>query len=342
MDLNIEIDVKIEAILISCDESIANVNIGSNYTIIKMKQNELPFIDNIIDARGNLNTDYFPSRIIEQDGYGDIVSFMCLQKEDKFTVPAPEIKAGISYSDKDLDQSEYLEKYQDKEFEYLNTIISLLQIFKNGNIGLKEIFFTFTYKPLGFVANTHNMTINIKDANTIKQDAFILSEQETVDCNLFIHNYFETEFIVMKNIIDEYTFGLKQIDKATGFEQFTTALEMIFLEKNQQSKKEVLSKRVSALLGTSNAEITALYNKMKSFYRFRSESLHEGDGTNITVTELDELEDITRMVLNKYLAICSNAIASNPCVTWDKIKETQIITLKSLVVTLIRSGILPT
>jgi len=341
MDSHIEVDVKIGAILLSCDESVANVNIGRNYTIVKMKQNDLPFLNNIIDARGHLNTDYFPSRIIEQDESGDIVSFMCLQKEDKFTVPAPQIKAGIRYSDKDLDQSEYLEKYKDNEFEYLNTIISLLQIFKKGNIGLKEIFFTFTYKTLGFIGNTNNMTVVIKDANTIKQDVFSLSVQESVDCDLFIRNYKGTEFILMKNIIDEYTFGLKQIDKATGFEQFTTALEMIFLEKNQQGKKDVLSKRVSALLGTCNAEITALYNKMKNFYRFRSESLHEGDGTNITITELDELEDITRMAINKYLVACSNAIANNPSVTWDKIKEAGIISLKNLVITLISSGVLP-
>lgn len=341
MNSNIEVDVKIGAILLFCDESIANINFGRNYTIVRMKQDNISFIGDILDARGRLNTNYFPSRIIEQDGYQETVSFMCLQKEDKFTVPALQIKAGIHNLNKDFDRSEYLEKYKEDEFEYLNTIMSLLQIFKKGNIGFKKIFFTFTYKTLGFINNINNITNDINDANTIKQTVYSLSDQESKDCNLFTSNYYGNGFILMKNIIDKYTFGLKQIEKATGFEQFTTALEMIFLEKNQQGKKEVLSKRVSVLLGNNNSEITALYNKMINFYRFRSESLHEGDGTNITAIELDELEDITRKAIQKYLVICFNTTKNNPSVTWDEIKDAQIVSLKNQVVTQVSCGILP-
>jgi len=341
MDSNIEVDVKIGAILLFCDENIANVNFRRNYSIVKMKQDNFPFIGNILDARGHLSANYFPSRIIEQDGYKEIVSFMCLQKEDKFTVPAQQIKAGTHNLNEDLGQSEYLKKYEEDEFEYLNTIMSLLQIFKKGNIGFKEIFFTFKYKTLGFISTINDMTIDINDANTIKQTVYSLSEQESKDCNLFTSNYYGNGFILMKNIIDKYTFGLKQIEKATGFEQFTTALEMIFLEKNQQGKKEVLSKRVSALLGNSNSEITALYNKMINFYRFRSESLHEGDGTSISATELDELEDITRKAIQKYLVLCSNTTKNNPFVTWDEIKNAQLVSLKNQVVTLVSCGVLP-
>ena len=36
-----------------------------------------------------------------------------------------------------------------------------------------------------------------------------------------------------------------------------------------------------------------------NFYRFRSESLHEGNDSNITDTELHDLENITREVLKK-------------------------------------------
>lgn len=340
MDSYIEVGVKIGAILLSSDESIANVNFGRDYKVVKIKQDGIPFLDNIIDVRGQLNTDYFLSRIIEKDGYGNIVSFMCLKKEDKFTVPVPQFRAGIRYSDmkKILDRSEYLIKYKDNELKYLNSIISLLQIYKKGNIGLREIFFTFKYGILGSI-NSENIKVVNADVNTIKQNVFSLSEKDVANCNLFIRNYYGTELALMKDTINEFTFGQKQIDEATGFEQYITALEMILLEKNTNMIKETLSKRVSALLGTCDVEIKNLYKKMRKLYRLRSNSLHKG--MSITINELDELEDITRMVIKKYLAVCSNAIANNPSITWDEIKKAELISLKKRVKSLINSGVMP-
>lgn len=84
-----------------------------------------------------------------------------------------------------------------------------------------------------------------------------------------------------------------------------------------------------------------LYNKMKDFYRYRSESLHEGNGQNITVSELKDLEEIVRRVLVKYLGFCKVAIQTAPTVTWDIIKRDKISDLKNSVSTVISSGILP-
>lgn len=128
----------------------------------------------------------------------------------------------------------------------------------------------------------------------------------------------------MKDNIDEFVWGQAQVDMATGFEQFTTALEMTLLVPGQQGKKEVLSKRVAVLLETTSADMTALYTKMKAFYRYRSESLHEGDNQNITDTELLEMEEIVRRVLCKCLARCKAELVQNAAVTWDQIK-TQLI-----------------
>ena len=145
----------------------------------------------------------------------------------------------------------------------------------------------------------------------------------------------------MERIINEYTFGLKQIDLATGFEQFTTVLEMILLKENSPGKKEMLSKRTAALLGTNNLEITEIYSRMKEFYRFRSESLHEGNDENITPDEFIRLENITRRVIKKYLEYCFSSIENNSSITWAEIKDTQIARLISEVGTLIEGGCLP-
>ena len=116
---------------------------------------------------------------------------------------------------------------------------------------------------------------------------------------------------------------------------------MTLLAKGERGKKEALSKRVAVLLESDTQRIQDLYNKMKDFYRYRSESLHEGNGQNITVSELKDLEEIVRRVLVKYLGFCKVAIQTAPTVTWDIIKRDKISDLKNSVSTVISSGILP-
>ena len=134
---------------------------------------------------------------------------------------------------------------------------------------------------------------------------------------------------------------MEQTDEATGFEQYTTALEMTMLATGQQGKKQVLSKRTAVLLESNPADITALYNRMLDFYRFRSESLHEGDGQNITSAELLEMEGIVRRVIQKYLSYVSSRIALRPTVTWDELKTEKINDLKNDVQAAVSAGILP-
>lgn len=93
--------------------------------------------------------------------------------------------------------------------------------------------------------------------------------------------------------------------------------------------------------GEGKLTINYLGSQMKDFYRYRSESLHEGNGQNITVLELKDLEEIVRRVLVKYLEFCKLAIQTAPTVTWDTIKRDKISDLKNTVSTVIPSGILP-
>ena len=61
----------------------------------------------------------------------------------------------------------------------------------------------------------------------------------------------------------------------------------------------MLANRISAMLGNSPAEIQQLYQKVMNFYRFRSESLHEGNDSNITDTELHDLEKYNKRSFEK-------------------------------------------
>ena len=143
-------------------------------------------------------------------------------------------------------------------------------------------------------------------------------------CNHFIEYESSLAYELLKNSIEEFTWGIEQTDVATGFEQFTTTLEMLLLERKQSSKTKTLAKRVAMLLEDEEANIKLIYNKMKLFYGYRSDSLHEGDGQNITNSELTEQEEIVRRVLKKYLKFCWIEISSNPSITWAEIKAKKI------------------
>ena len=94
----------------------------------------------------------------------------------------------------------------------------------------------------------------------------------------------------------------------------------------------MLANRISAMLGNSPAEIQQLYQKVMNFYRFRSESLHEGNDSNITDTELHDLENITREVFITDLKVFSVAILIFSIVLFEnaykreKLKEKENVT----------------
>ena len=92
------------------------------------------------------------------------------------------------------------------------------------------------------------------------------------------------------------------------------------------------------MLETDPERVNALYQKLKTFYRHRSESLHEGLGENISYAELYEMENITRCVLKKCLKFCKAELNANPSVTWQTVKEKIISELKEKVASEIEQG----
>lgn len=333
----VDVQVTIDGIILYCDVSVSALQLGTGYSIQKVYLEDIPFKHKITDGNGRLTINYMGSRLHDDNG----VYFMCIHKDDTYQIQLPQMTPGVPVTDRDLMCEEQLGNYKDLEMEYLNQQFSLLHLFKKGNIGCKEVFLEHRFTVMGFINNTQKQTSDSVTRNIVDSTMFSLTPEEASECNKFLQDYNGREYDLLKSCIDEFTWGLEQVDIPTGFEQYTTALEMIILATNQQGKKEVLSKRVAALLESDPAKIRILYDKMKSFYRYRSESLHEGDGRNITATELKELEEIVREVLVKYLDFCKTAIQNNVASTWDEVKADRINILKTAVDTLKNAGILP-
>ena len=333
----VDVNVDIFAIVMYCDESILGLNIGNGYTLDKVYLDDLPVKDKITDAKGNLNTEYMGSRL--ENNRGEF--FICLKKHDIFQIDGPTIVPNVVIPMSGPMCCDQLEPYQDKETSYLYEIFSLLHLFQKGNIGLYDVFFDFSYKTLGLMNNNVLNKNQNRSRNIIDQRKYILTADDAIVCNKFLVNYVGRPFNLLKPSIDEFIWGLEQIDVPTGFEQYTTALEMILLERNATGKKQKLANRLAVLAGTSPTEITKIYSDMITFYRFRSESLHEGDGTNISQAELYSLEEYVRCVLKKCLMRCQKELVSNANITWPEIKQTLIDELKVQVTAAKSAGTLP-
>lgn len=323
----IEVNVSINAPVLYCDETTLGIQLGNGYSFEKIYIDNMPFKEKITDGRGHLTVDYLGS--VKSDENGKYL--ICISKEDVYQIENP-IKGPGVYTDTDMMCGNQVKAHNQLETDYLHKMFSLLHLFKEGNIGTKEIFLDHVFS-LGIMKNTLHNTSNNVTRNITDDRVFSLVPDEVLSCNQFLSDYQDSEYTIFKNCIDEFVWGLEQVDIATGFEQFTTALEMTLLGHNQQGKKEVLSKRVAVMLGNTPTAINQMYAKMKVFYRFRSESLHEGEGQNISKSELFELESIVRRTLVKCLERIKQELRTNASVTWPEVKAMIINDLKSRVAT---------
>lgn len=320
--------VKIGSIIMFCDESVLGVSFGNGYKVVKAYLDDLPYKEKITDGRGQLAVPYMQS--VRSDDRGKY--FYCLEKEIGYQMQPPQHLAPGVYTDKQLRCDDQVSAFTDSEYHYLFKVFSLLRIFKEGNIGTKQIFseHSFSY---GLINNRVQRNIDNAERNIIDNRVFSLAPEELATCNQFLADYSGTEYNLLKPVIDKFMQGLSKIDAATAFEQFTTAMEMTLLDVGQQGKKEVLSKRTAVLLEDTPSSRSSLYLRMKDYYRFRSESLHEGNISNITDSERLEFEAIVRRVILKCLERCKGELVLNPSVTWGEIKTKLIIDLMAIVAT---------
>lgn len=332
-----DVNVSVFGILMCCDESVLGLNLGHGYSIEKMKYEDIPVKDKITDGNGHLSTDYYGSRIIEPDG----VYFMCIRKDDVFQINGLSLSEHLPIiTGESILCSEELSAYSDSEMNYLDEQVNLCRLFHDGNIGFRDVYFMYHHHVFGvnntFYTSSHNQTRNVIDGRR-----WHLSADDLCTANRWISDFAGRPYAILKSCIEMFSWGLEQIDPATGFEKYTTTLEMVLLETNAQGKKQKLANRASVMIGSDDTEISGIHQKMLDYYRYRSESLHEGNDSNISDVELKGLEEITRCVLKKALMRCKAEITGDPHSTWEEIKAKIINDLISQVALLKNMGVLP-
>lgn len=109
---------------------------------------------------------------------------------------------------------------------------------------------------------------------------------------------------------------------------------------NQPGKNKCYPIALQFLLGKNDAEVVGIHDKMLDFYRYRSESLHEGDGSNISKQELIEMENYVRQTITAIMQKSKCQLAIDNTKTWIDIKNDLMTELISKVVNKKTAGIL--
>ncbi|MBH5318472.1 hypothetical protein I6N90_11715 [Paenibacillus sp. GSMTC-2017] len=337
----IEVNVKVACIVLGADVSLIQINDVDGFSFQKVSVADFKYKDKILLANQKINNKYYLSQLQSDLNDTDSSSFVCLTKEVNFTVRCPDVLATngvVRITDKFGDLPELVD-FQDEQFELINRIISKLMLLKNLDIGIFEVFYEFSYSYFNINFNKLN-TILIEDAKSLITKKYKIETTELGDINDFLSDYNQS-YRILKSIIDGFTYSFKLLDNAKSFEQLISVLEIMLLPRNQQKKKETLSKMVAVLVGKDDADIKNIYYKLKSFYRYRSESTHEGIDVNIGINELVELKELTRLSILRYINEAEKSLQSNSQVTFEELKLNLITSLKTTVLTSINSNVLP-
>ena len=96
---------------------------------------------------------------------------------------------------------------------YLYNQINLLRLFKSGNIVFRDVFFDFSFSVIGIISNKINICSHNQIRNAIATSQYTLSNKLEVDkCNQWINDYCNAPYELLKNCIEEFSWGLEQID----------------------------------------------------------------------------------------------------------------------------------
>ena len=91
-------------------------------------------------------------------------------------------------------------------------------------------------------------------------------------------------------------------EKYVSITLLTTALEVLFLKKNEEGKRQRLAKRCACYLYDDDQTILSTYNRLKDEYKKRSEFVHDGKASGILEEDILFLRECVRKSLLKAMS----------------------------------------
>lgn len=329
-DVSVHVEISIP---ILGDESITKIAPPEGFVFRKVPLSAYKHKDRITDGRGKISFDF---HYAVHDNQTTIVVLECSSDEIvEHVSPANSIVFALGDGLETISEP-IQDKYEQRLFRYF----SMLRVYMEGEIARKYSFYQFSTEK-DSVRSNHTCTPICADEPTLILYPMVISDDKISDINAFITGH-DRAYALLKNvIIDDLVYSYHVIDGATAYKNLITPLEVMFLSGEYGSKKKMLAKRISVLIGSTDSEIRALYDDIIQHYVDRNDAVHEGAVASITRDTVNNLRNIIRRVIKAEFNIIESFLITNPTLTFDELKAIEVPRLKGLVIQKIGEGVLP-
>ena len=329
-DVSVHVEISIP---ILGNESITKIAPPEGFVYKKVPLSTYKYKDRITDGRGEISFDF---HYAIHDNQTTIIVLECSSDEIvEHVSPANSIVFSLDHSLETISKS-IQNKYEQTLFRYF----AMLRVYMEGEIARKHSFYQYSTEKDSIRCN-HTCTPICVDEPTLILYPMVISDDKVSEINAFIAGH-DRAYALLKNvIIDDLVYSYHVIDDATAFINLITPLEVMFLSGDHGSKKKMLAKRISVLIGSTDSEIRALYDDIIQHYVDRGDAVHEGVVASITRDTVNKLRNIARRVIKAEFNIIETFLSTNQSLTFDKLKAIEVPRLKRLVIQKTSGGVLP-
>jgi len=184
---------------------------------------------------------------------------------------------------------------------YLDTVIQLMRLFKEGNIcmPLKYYYFVDNNTPKVFIRKSTSLYIS-------PMPKYTLESSETSELQKFIQNTklpFEESFLQLA--FGNFELSYQIHDRNLSFLSVMISLETLFNPGLQELRYRV-SRNAAVLLGKEKEDSKTIFSEIKGLYDKRSKIVHTGNSNTINEEDLLKLRHYVRESIKEINKIDKN------------------------------------
>jgi hypothetical protein len=297
------------------DMSIKNAPPPEEFSYREIPFNEYKHRSKMIDGNGDVQIDYH----FAVHGENDNKTILCLEKEQTHIIEHDKPANALGFlfgTDFEAVIRPIHALYEESLFMYF----SLLHLYKEGDVYRKHLFYEYEAQE-GIVNNKRKISTYSANMATLVRHPMVIEESEHDELSSFISFHSQAYHILKNVVIGDLEFTYHIVDDITNYNNLITPLEVMFLENDRGTKKEMLSKRMGVFIGTTDVEVRQIYSDMKQHYTARSDAVHKGRECGIMALTLNDLRSLVRRAATKYSTYAINELSTNPSMTFADIKS---------------------
>lgn len=307
---DLQFDYSVYAVIFGADETLLNISLKDGFSFKRLSlMPRKDGLDKVFDTDSlGLRVDYEGARIDN-----DTLDVICAVKRKRYL-------RSVIGCDKQFDEESYTDLVS------LDNQIRVIRLLNEAPVRFKKIV-SRLHSEEYIMVNDVRSEMNIKCSRPIGEairtqpfSRFHCSDDEAKEINrgiVDIHFPLHDELLNSCHMYYDLSY---HTEKFISITLLTTALEILFLENDHGSKKEMLAKRCACYLYDEPQIIRSTYDKLKDQYKKRSEFVHDGKANGILDEDILFLRECVRMSLLKVMSSTES-------------KKQRITKLQSIVVT---------